>query len=186
MHAQRATSATSSALVTEALGLYESALIGFTANILDGDWDRARDVVQDCFVKLYLADPERVRDNLKAWLFTVCRNRALDVLRKDRRLDVDTTHERIINSVDARPDPSQASDTQQLYDRAWELLDQLSHNQREVIRLKFQHDCSYKDISSITGLTVGNVGFLMHVGLKKLRALLTQDPDSSALNTQPL
>ena len=42
--------------------------------------------------------------------------------------------------------------------------------------VKFQNDLSYKEISDITGLTVTNVGFLLHVGLKKLRTLLREAP----------
>jgi RNA polymerase sigma-70 factor (ECF subfamily) len=42
-----------------------------------------------------------------------------------------------------------------------------------VIRLKFQHGMSYKQISQITHLTVTNVGFLIHTGLKTLRRQLT-------------
>ena len=51
------------------------------------------------------------------------------------------------------------------------LLEHLPENQREVIRLRFQCDLSYREISEITQLGVGNVGFLIHTGLKKLRQL---------------
>ncbi len=161
-------------LVRESMELYESQLIAYAANILAGDIERARDVVQDAFLRLFQADPERVRENVKAWLYTVCRNRALDILRKEQRLDLGN-EEKILSFSDHRPDPSQTSDTNELYDRAWCLLENLSKNQQEVIRLKFQHDCSYKDIARITGLSMGNVGLLMHVGLKKQRALLSEE-----------
>ena len=155
------------------MGLYESHLIVYAANILSGDVERARDAVQDTFLRLFQAEPERVRENTKAWLYTVCRNRCLDILRKEQRMELGA-EEKLLNFSDDRPDPSGATGTQELYDRAWELLGQLSQNQQECIRLKFLHDCSYKDIARITGLSMGNVGFLMHVGLKKLRALLTE------------
>lgn len=169
-HASEQTPA--SLLVTEALESYESQLIAYAANILHGDYERARDVVQDTFVRLYLAEPEKVRQALKAWLFTVCRNRAFDVLRKDQRLDLGQD-EVIMAFRDENADPSRAADNNELGALAWKLLPKLSANQQEVIRLKFLHDCSYKEIARITGLTIGNVGFLMHVGLKKLRELLT-------------
>jgi RNA polymerase sigma-70 factor (ECF subfamily) len=54
-------------------------------------------------------------------------------------------------------------------------LDRLSENQREVIRLKFQQGLSYKEISEVTGLSSGNVGFLLHTGLKRLRSFLPDD-----------
>ena len=56
------------------------------------DTGKARDVVQETFVKLCQQDSEKLRGSLKAWLFTVCRNGALDSLRKDRRMiTVDST-----------------------------------------------------------------------------------------------
>ena len=54
--------------------------------------------------------------------------------------------------------------------RILELLEGLPANQREVIRLKFQNGFSYKEISRISGHSVTNVGFLIHVGMKTLRS----------------
>jgi DNA-directed RNA polymerase specialized sigma24 family protein len=45
----------------------------------------------------------------------------------------------------------------------------LPKNQREVLRLKFQCDLSYKEISAVTQLSVTNVGFLIHTAIKTLR-----------------
>ncbi len=170
-----------SALVRQALEQHESALIAYAAGILGGDIDRARDVVQDTFLRLYLSDPIKVRENLKAWLYTVCRNRALDCLRKDQRLELGND-DFIASTPSEQRDPSQEADTNELCQRVWGLLDRLSLNQREVIRLKFQHDCSYQEIAEITGLTTGNVGFLMHVAIKKLRELLGNELSQHALN----
>lgn len=160
-----------SVLVRRALEEHESSLIAYTAGILAGDVERAREVVQDAFLRLYQADTEKVQENAKAWLYTVCRNRALDVLRKVQRLDLGND-ELIASAPSQEPDPASAADTRELSQHAWELLDRLSENQREVIRLKFLHDCSYQEIANITGLGTGNVGFLMHTGLKKLRQLM--------------
>ena len=161
-------------LVRRALDQHESNLIAYTAGILNGDVERAREVVQDALLKLYLTDPDKVRDNLKAWLFTVCRNRALDVLRKDHRLDLG--NEDALNlAVSYDPDPSENAVSHELYERIWDLVDKLRPNQKEVIRLKFTHDCSYQQIADITGLSVGNVGFIMHMAIKKLRELLNRE-----------
>lgn len=163
-----------SLLVRRALDQYESSLIAYTAGILNGDVERARDVVQDSLLKLYLTDPDKVRDSLKAWLFTVCRNRALDILRKDHRLDLG--NEDILDgAVSFDPNPAENADSNEMYARIWELVEKLRPNQREVIRLKFMHDCSYQEIADVTGLTVGNVGFIMHVAIKKLRELLNRE-----------
>ena len=149
---------------------FESALIGYAASLLH-DSDRARDVVQDTFIRLCQQEPAQVRDHLKSWLFTVCRNRALDLLRKDQRLQPLADHH--WNSM---ADPGLQPDAQaDLADRlahVRQLLDRLTVNQREVIVLKFQHGLSYLEIQQITGLSSGNIGFLIHTGLKQLRALM--------------
>jgi len=56
------------------------------ATRLLGDADRARDVVQDTFVKFMAQPVAAVDGHVVEWLFTVCRHRALDVLRKEGRV----------------------------------------------------------------------------------------------------
>ena len=48
-------------------------------------------------------------------------------------------------------------------------LAQLPANQAEVIRLKFQHQMSYREIAAVTALSETNVGYLIHVGIQTLR-----------------
>ena len=48
----------------------------------------------------------------------------------------------------------------------------LPPNQQEVIRLKFQHGLKYKEIAAVTGLSVSNVGFLIHTAIKQMRGTL--------------
>ena len=56
------------------------------------------------------------------------------------------------------------------------VLNTLPANQQEVIRLKFQGDLSYMEISRITNLSVSNVGFLIHTGLKTIREKVQPQP----------
>ena len=49
------------------------------------------------------------------------------------------------------------------------ILGNLPPRQQEVLQLKFQNGLSYQEISEITQLSVSNVGFLIHRGLKALR-----------------
>ncbi len=162
-------------LVREALAQYESALIAYACSIL-GDESRARDVVQDTFLKLYLADPDRVRENLKAWLYAVCRNRAFDVLRKENRMVFSDDGQPMGWLEELQSEPDESSDDDESLEQIWSVMEQLPKNQSEVIRLKFQHELSYKEIASTTGLTVTNVGFLLHTGIKRLRKLLKSIP----------
>lgn len=159
--------------VGQAMVDYESSLIGYAANILH-DPDLARDVVHDTFVRLCQQDPAKIQHNLKPWLFTVCRNRALDLLRKEKRTQpLDETSWREIAGPGLQPD--EQAEQQERFSLLGIYLHRLTTNQREVITLKFQHGLSYQEIHGITGLTTGNIGFLIHTGLKRLREILPAD-----------
>lgn len=152
---------------------YESALIGYATTLLHSV-DRARDVVQDTFLRLCQQKPEKVRANLKPWLFTVCRNRAFDVLRKDKRLEPmdDVRFRRVAGNLAS---PVEHADAEEQLARIMKTLQRLSENQRECILLKFQQGMSYQEIEKVTGLKQGNIGFLIHTGLKRMRELLPED-----------
>lgn len=156
--------------VLAAVNRYESPLTQYAARLL-GDLDRARDVVQDTFLKLCQQSEHQLEGRLAEWLFTVCRNRALDVIRKERRM-VHLGDELVDGQPSAAPDPAAACEQGDAAARVLDMLDQLPVNQREVIRLKFQNGFSYREISRISGHSVSNVGFLIHTGLKTLRSRL--------------
>ncbi len=161
---------TGNTLVESAVATYERPLIQYAYSLLK-DADKARDVVQETFVKLCQQDADTLRERLKPWLYTVCRHGALDILRKERRMIAIDTSTLDEMGSDA-PDPSQEADRNDSHGRALALLERLSDNQREVIRLRFQSQLSYREISEITDLTESNVGFLLHTGLKQLRTLM--------------
>src|SRR5262245_6039312 len=74
-----------SAWVVGALETPERALIRY-ANWLLGDLESARDVGDESFLRLCREDPAKLEGRLAPWLFTVCRNAALDARRKTSRL----------------------------------------------------------------------------------------------------
>lgn len=160
-------------LVTRALSLYEGQLVEYTTRILGGDLDRARDVVQDALIKLFKQDPERMEEGgLKSWLFTVCRNRALDILKKDRRL-TPVSEETWQGFVSPDSSPLDIAQSKEDSTEVMSLVDRLTANQREVVLLKYQHSLSYKEISQITKLSPTNVGFLLHSAVKRLKDMMS-------------
>ena len=159
--------------IGRAMAEHESALIGYATTILHSV-DRARDVVQDTFIRLCQQKPEKVRENLKSWLYTVCRNRALDVLRKDKHTEAldDIRFRKVVGNS---PAPDESADLEERLAQVMKIMQRLSDNQREVILLKFQQGLSYQEIQKVTGLSQGNIGFLIHTGLKRVRELLPDD-----------
>ena len=156
--------------IVEAVACHEGPLTLYAARLL-GDADRARDVVQDTFLKLCGKGADAARDHVAEWLFTVCRNRALDVLRKEGRM-TRLGEEQAGAQLAHEPAPDVAAESRDSASKVIEYLERLPDNQREVIRLKFQNGFSYREISRISGHSVSNVGFLIHTGLKTLRQRL--------------
>lgn len=159
---------------------FERPLVAYAQRIV-GDPSRARDVVQEVFLRLCRENPSEVDGHVAAWLFTVCRNRALDVSRKESRM-ISLSDQRM--AVTESPDPGPA-DVMLHHETTGEVLDLLAalpENQQEVIRLKFQTGLSYKEIAGVTELSVSNVGYLIHVGLKTLRRKLNVNDDKSNVN----
>ena len=131
----------------------------------------ARELVQETFLRLWKEDEDALKGREAEWLFCVCRNLAMDVLEKDKRVGA--------NPVDGENEPaSEAENAEEAMGQAQEqsrvlaLMKGLPGNQQECLRLKFQEGFSYKEISSITGLSVSHVGVLIHEGMKRLREQL--------------
>lgn len=164
----------------EAVARFEGPLLLYARRLL-GDEESARDVVQDTFLRLWGQSRAQVDGHLAEWLFTVCRNRALDVLRKEHRMSR-LGDEQANNRPSPTPGPLDLAEQRDLGARALELLETLPSNQREVIRLKFQNGFSYQEISRISGHSVSNVGYLIHVGIKTLRGRLFDNQTAETQN----
>ena len=107
-------------------------------------------------------------DHLAAWLFTVCRNRALELRRKETRMRqlTDDLAESRVGDVAL---PAAVLELAESGGRVLSLLAALPDNQQEALRLKFQGGLRYREIAEVLDLSVSNVGFLIHTGLKAIR-----------------
>ena len=152
------------------MGLYEGPLLRYATRIL-GSLERAQEVVQETFFKLWKAHQPDVEPHLAQWLYTVCRNGALDVYRKEKRMKpLSETMAETLSAV--APAPVEIVGREQQRSHLLQLLDGLPEKQQEVLRLRFQAELSYKEIAAVTGLSVSNVGFLIHTAVRSLQAEL--------------
>jgi RNA polymerase sigma factor (sigma-70 family) len=162
-----------------ALREFEQPLTRYAAHLI-GDNERAREVVQDTFLKLCSQKPSRIGKYLAQWLYTVCRNRALDVRRKESRM-TSISAAQLDAQIDCRAEPAAVAEQAEQLNQVLIILNTLPSNQQEVLRLKFQGDLSYREISRITNLSVTNVGFLIHTGLKTIRDKVQDRPGAKAM-----
>lgn len=142
---------------------HESVLLAYAADFVGQH--RACDVVQEAFLELYHQQQRVI--NKRAWLFKVCRNKSIDILRKEDRMHV-LEHDQMIAAPGGDDPATRLSQAESAADLQ-AAVSQLPLQQQEVLRLRFQESMSYKAIAEITGLTVSNVGFILHTVLKALR-----------------
>jgi len=124
--------------------------------------------VQDTFLSLAKSAPEGDVESLAPWLFTVCRNRLLTLQRKNQRL-IPMETLTLPEAADPSPGPAAAAEHRETSLQLHRLIATLPARQQELLKLKFQGDLSYRDIATATGLTVTNVGTLLHQALETLR-----------------
>ncbi|MCP4641664.1 MAG: sigma-70 family RNA polymerase sigma factor [bacterium] len=157
--------------IRDALDRYEKPLVRYAARFT-GDWESARDVVQDTFLKLCNVDQGRVQHRLAAWLYTVCRNRAIDVRRKEGRMSPLDMKQAEAQKAPG-PLPSVSAERAEARDQVLGVVDTLPKEQQEAFRLKFEDDLTYREISQIMGVSLGKVSNLVAAALDVVRGKLS-------------
>ena len=151
------------------LDRFEEPLTRYAAR-LTGDVDSARDVVQETFLRFCGDGAPRDESRTAQWLFTVCRNQAVSVRRKDKRMRPLTDQLALAQSCPAADaTPAAEAERRETTSSVLRMLAQLPDKQQEAIRLRFQNGLSYREISGVMDLTVTNVGYLIHTAIKTIR-----------------
>ena len=162
--------------IEELFAALESPLLNYAVRLFN-ELDVAEDVVQEAFMRLH-AQFEKVREP-RRWLYRTVHNLALNHRRRAGKIVP-----LIANTEDGSLAGPESTDPQPLPDEQaarWEgielvhlSLETLDDRGRELIRLKFNEDLSYKEIATRSGLTVSHVGYLLHHALKTIAAELAR------------
>jgi len=158
--------------IQSAIAEHEGPLVRYACHFLDQE--RARDVVQDTFIRLLQCEPTEVRGHLRPWLFKVCRNRAIDVCRKESRMSLSDSNT-LDQKVNGVKNPAAVAEERDSSAHLQSLVGELNERQQEILRLKFQSALSYKEIAEVMGITVSNVGFILHSTIQKVRKKAVSD-----------
>lgn len=153
--------------VIGALNRYEQPLTRYARRLL-GNEEAARDAVQHAFLKLCDQAPERVDERLASWLYTVCRNKALDHLRSNGRTEsLEGSSSEQIPGREA--DPATSAERTDLSQCLLQLLEQIPAMQREVLEL-WLDGFSYREIAGITDRSEGSIRVSAHRALQRLKS----------------
>ena len=129
--------------------------------------DLAEDVSQDVMAtlwrKAHMFDPSKA--NVSTWIFTIARNRRIDVLRKQRRPEP----EDLTWGPEAEPDQEDALALQQESAQLGEAIAALPDKQRELIVRAYYAELTHSEIADATGLPLGTIKSRIRLALDRLR-----------------
>ena len=120
------------------------------------DEDRAQDVVQETFEKLWMRLETVSYEKVKSYLFTTAYHTMIDMIRKEKRMVLieDTTTD----------EPAYTSPSSDINEILHQAIKQLPEDQRSVILLRDYEGYSYKEIADITGLSESQVKVYIYRG----------------------
>jgi len=142
-----------------------------------GDRELAEELAQETFVRAYRSlQSLREEAKLSTWLFGIAKNVARESVRSDikRRQQVDLDDEHVLDLSDQGPVPvDQLLDKElnQVVQRSLALLDE---DKRTVFTLKVFHQCSYEEISEITGFSIPKLKTDLHRARAEMRQRVGQ------------
>lgn len=137
--------------------------------------DFAQDAMLTVWRKADLFDARKAR--AATWIFTIARNRRLDMLRRDARALHTPEIDLNANEVES---PDEALSAAQDAERIRQALSRLQPDQIEVLRLAFFMDRSHSEIARRLGLPLGTVKSRIRKAMVKLRLLI-----EASAETQP-
>ena len=130
--------------------------------------DCAQDVMATVWHKAHLFDPSRA--SVATWVFTIARNRRIDVIRKERRPEP----EDLPWGPQATLDQGEALIIAQENDSLAAAIATLPQNQRALIERAFFADLSHTQLMQETGLPLGTIKSRIRLALERLRHKMMQ------------
>lgn len=129
-----------------------------------GNEEKAKDIIQDTYEKLWIRISFVNYKKVKSYLFTTAYHTMIDMLRKEKRF---TSLENY--SLDAPDDHGFYNDIQEVLNKA---VTNLPPDQRSVILLRDYEGYSYEEIAELTGLSETQVKVYIFRGRMYLKKYL--------------
>ncbi|WP_019955822.1 sigma-70 family RNA polymerase sigma factor [Yoonia vestfoldensis] len=123
----------------------------------------AQEVMVTLWNKAHLFDPAKA--SVSTWIFTIARNRRIDLLRKQKRPEP----EDLPWGPEAEPEQADAMGLQQETEQLGQALAALPAEQRKLIERAYFGELSHSEIAAETGLPLGTIKSRIRLALERLR-----------------
>ncbi|MGF1454677.1 MAG: sigma-70 family RNA polymerase sigma factor [Alphaproteobacteria bacterium] len=149
-------------------------LKGYLIN-LGSDSASAEEIVQDVMLTVWRKAEQfdRRQASASTWLFTIARNRRIDILRRERNPAFDPEDPMFV--PDPEPAPDDAVLAGQRQERLHAAITVLPKEQRDLLYLAFFNGLSHRDIAKHTGIALGTVKSRLRLAFSRLKHSLDGD-----------
>ena len=134
------------------------------AYILLGDDDEAKDAVQDVFAKLWAGTSPLREESQRTFLLTCVRNRCLNIIAQRK------TEQKVLLLLTSEAIDSGTHDEEMIQTIEDYIDERLTPQTSRIIKMHFDEEQSYKEISSSLGISFSAVNKHIVQGLRKLRS----------------
>lgn len=129
----------------------------------------AEDIMQDVMLTIWRRadsyDPAQA--GVSTWVFTIARNRRIDILRRERRPALDASDPALQPEAPVQAD--QAAQAQEWEERLGTALEELPPEQGEMVRMAYYEDRSHSDIAQRLNIPLGTVKSRLRLAIARLR-----------------
>ena len=123
----------------------------------------AQEVMATVWLKAHMFDPARA--SVATWIFTIARNRRIDIVRRERRPEP----EDLPWGPEAEPEQEDVLALQQESELLGHALKELPPAQRDLIEKAYFGDMTHSEIAAETGLPLGTIKSRIRLALDRLR-----------------
>jgi RNA polymerase sigma-70 factor (ECF subfamily) len=155
----------------ELFAYYAPRVKGYLMRLGSSD-GQAEEVTQEAMLavwnKAHMFDAKKAA--VSTWLFTIARNRRVDILRSQKYPELDANDPALIGDAPAQPDEEviEAREGEEVR----EALQKLPTEQKELVRLAFYNGWSHAKIAEQSNLPLGTVKSRLRLAFSRLRDAL--------------
>lgn len=151
---------------------YQPKLVSYCARLLNDDLAQAADIVDEAMFDVWRsAGRFEGKSKPSTWIYSITRNKLISWLRKtsESTLDDDSIIQTLVDPSNSLEYELELDDMKQQLTR---LMDQLTNEHREVLRLTYFEDKSVKEVAALLNISENTVKTRMFYARKRLAHML--------------
>jgi RNA polymerase sigma-70 factor (ECF subfamily) len=151
---------------------YQSKLVRYCARVLKDDVAQAADIVDEAMFDVWRSAGNFAgRSKPSTWIYSIARNKLISWLRKTSEVTLED--ESILDAlIDPAATPAEELAMDDMQQQLLRLMDQLTEEHREVLKLTYFEDKSVKEVAELLGISENTVKTRMFYARKRLAQLL--------------